>query len=85
MPTALVRTVNEALVPPAGTVTLAGTVATPTLLLERATAAPPLGAWALNVTVPVDEFPPVTLGGLNVNEVSTGGITVSEAVCVMPP
>ena len=71
--------------PPAGTVTLAGTIATPALLLDKETAAPPLGAGALNVTVPVDEFPPVTLEGLNVREVSTGGITVSEAVCVMPP
>ena len=71
--------------PPAGTVTLAGTIATPALLLDKATAAPPLGAGALNVTVPVGEFPPVTLEGLNVREVSTGGTTVSEAVCVMPP
>ena len=71
--------------PPAGTVTLAGTIATAALLLDKETAAPPLGAGALNVTVPVDEFPPVTLEGLNVREVSTGGITVSEAVCVMPP
>src|SRR3979490_1670524 len=45
---------------PTGTATLEGTLAAP-LLLESATCAPPAGAGPLNVTVPVDEFPPVTL------------------------
>src|SRR5258705_294445 len=70
--TALVLTVNVALVAPATTVTLAGTRATVVLLLESATCAPPAGAGPLNVTAPVDEFPPVTLVGLNVSGASVG-------------
>src|SRR5438445_10993729 len=56
--TALVLTVNVALLAPAATVTLAGTVAVDVLLLVRVTAAPPAGAGPLSVTVPVEEFPP---------------------------
>ena len=41
--TRTVRTVNVALVAPAGTVTLVGTVAA-ALLLDKATCTPPLGA-----------------------------------------
>jgi len=70
--TALVLTVNVALVAPAATVTLEGTLAAP-LLLESATCAPPAGAGPLSVTVPVEEFPPVTLVGLTVNEEGVGG------------
>jgi len=77
-PTALVLTVKLALVAPAAPVTLAGTVATPVLLLDRLTTAPPLGAAALSVTVPVDELPPVTLDGLSVSEV-TGGLSATSA------
>jgi hypothetical protein len=62
--TALVVTVNVALVAPAPTVTLAGTVAADPVL-ERATTAPPLGAAPLSVTVPVDGDPPLTLVGLS--------------------
>src|ERR1700740_2639849 len=50
--TALVVTGKLALVDPAGTVTLAGTVAAAALLLERVTCSPPLGADPLRVTVP---------------------------------
>jgi hypothetical protein len=66
--TALVLTVNDALVAPAATVTLAGTLAAVVLLLESATCAPPVGAGPLSVTVPVEEFPPVTLVGFNESE-----------------
>src|SRR3989442_1594166 len=66
--TGLVLTVKVAVVAPLGTVTLDGTVATPGLVLERETRAPPLGAGPLNVTVPVEELPPVTLDGLKVRE-----------------
>ena len=82
--TALVLRLKLALVPPAGTVTLEGTVAAG-LLLESATCAPPAGAGAFSVTVPVEELPPVTLAGLRASEETIGGITVSEAVCVPPP
>lgn len=61
--TALVLTVNVALVAPAATVTLEGTLAAVVLLLESVTCAPPVGAASSSVTVPVEEFPPVTLGG----------------------
>src|SRR5712664_679386 len=81
--------VKLALVAPAGMVTLEGTLATPGLLLESLTCAPPAGAGPLKVTVPVeDPSSPITLDGFNVSEVtvgSGGGVTVSEAVLVTPP
>ena len=88
--TALVLTVNIALVAPAAIVTLAGTLAAAVLLLDSVTCAPPDGAGPLKVTVPVEEFPPVTLAGLIVKEVRVGrgggaGVTVSEADRVAPP
>ncbi|MCU1315478.1 MAG: hypothetical protein JWN63_800 [Candidatus Acidoferrum typicum] len=89
--TALVLTVNVALVAPATTVTLEGTVAAAVLLLESATCAPPVGAAPLNVTVPVEDcVPPITLVGLSVSDERVGaggaaGVTASEAVLVTPP
>jgi len=84
-----VFTVKVALVAPAGTVTLEGTVAAPVLLLESRTWAPPAGAGPLSVTVPVDDcVPPVTLVGFNVSEETVGrggGVTVSEADVLAPP
>ena len=79
--TAVVLTVNVAVVAPARTVTLAGTVAAASLL-ERLTSAPPVGAAAVSVTVPVDEFPPVTVAGdtLIADRAAPGGITVNVAV-----
>ena len=70
--TLLVVTVNVALLAPAATVTLAGTVAAAVLSLERETAAPPLGAGPLRVTVPVEDDPPVTLVGLSPIDESVG-------------
>jgi hypothetical protein len=87
--TALVVTVNDALVAPAATVTLDGTLAAAVLLLDSVTWAPPDGAAPLSVTVPVEEFPPVTLVGFNDREESVGGgggagVTVREADLVAP-
>ena len=83
-----VLTANVALVAPAGTNTLEGTLAAP-LLLESTTCAPPAGAGPLSVTVPVEEFtPPITLVGLSVSEetVGSGGdVTVSVADLLTPP
>jgi hypothetical protein len=64
--TAAVVAVNDALVAPAATVTLVGTVAAAVLLLVSATMAPPDGAAAETVTVPVDSDPPMTVDGLTV-------------------
>ncbi len=84
-PTALVLTVNVELVAPAATVTLAGTVATVVLLLESVTTAPPLGAGALRVTVPCEEFPPTTLVGFRASDDRVAaGVTVSVAVWLVP-
>lgn len=77
-----VLTVKLALVVPACTVTLDGTVATDVLLLESVTAAPAEGAAAVRVTVPVELFPPLTVVGLRVSEESVtvaAGVMVSEA------
>ena len=83
-----VCTVNVALVLPAATVTLAGTLAA-WLLLDSITCAPPAGAGPLSVTVPVeDPTPPTTLLGFKVSEETVGrggGITVSEADRLTPP
>ena len=82
-----VLTVKVALALPAGTVTMDGTLAAP-LLLESMTCAPPAGAGPLSVTVPMEDCtPPTTLVGFKVSEetVTGGGVTVSEAVRVVPP
>ena len=63
--TAVVVAVNGAVVAPEGTVTLVGIVTADDWLLAKVTIAPPLGAAAVSVMVPVDEVPPVTVAGLN--------------------
>lgn len=84
-----VLTVNDALVAPAGTNTVEGTLAA-ALLLESATVAPPAGAARVRVTVPVeDSNPPTTLVGFSVSDARVGGgrgtgVTVSEADLVPP-
>ncbi len=86
--TALVFTGKVALVAPAGTATLEGTLADP-LLIESASCAPPAGAGPLNVTAPVEDCaPPITLVGFSVSEVtvgSDGGVTVRVADLLAPP
>jgi len=89
--TALVPTVNVALVAPAATATLDGTLAAAVLLLDSATTVPPDGAAPLSVTVPVEDCtPPTTLVGFTESEESVGagggaGVTVSGADLVAPP
>ena len=61
--TGFVLTVNVAVAAFAATVMLEGTVAAGSLL-ARFTAAPPLGAVPLRVTVAVACVPPVTLAGV---------------------
>jgi hypothetical protein len=86
----LVFAVKDALVFPNGMVTVAGTVTTAGLPLERETRAPPLGAGRLSVTAPEEDNPPTTGLGLKLREARVGppgggwGVTVSEAVCVKP-
>jgi hypothetical protein len=79
--TVVVVTVKVRLLDPAGTVTLAGTVAA-LESSESETTAPPLGAGALRVTVPVEELPPTTLVGLTVTAESAAvggdGFTVID-------
>ena len=83
--TGLVSTTKVAVVSPAATVTLAGTVP-PGELADRVTfrcaAVPPAGP--LSVTVPV-EFTtlPSTIAGLMTTEMTDGGITVSVAACAV--
>src|SRR5437016_13990068 len=87
--TALVLIENVALVPPAGTVTLPGTVAAAGMLLDSVTCEPPPGAGPSSVTVPVRvDLPPVTLEAPRVSEVRIGmafGGTLSVAVVVAAP
>jgi hypothetical protein len=79
--TGMVVTVNVALVAPSTTVTLAGIDAL-ALLPDSVTTAPPAGAKPVKVTVPVEEFPPVTAVGLMTTEVSAAGLTVRVVVRV---
>lgn len=78
--TAVVVTAKVAVVLPALTVTLAGTVAEG-LLLTSATVMPPVGAAALTVNVPAEELPPVTDVGVSERaDNDTAGLMVSSAV-----
>jgi len=80
----LVVTVKVAVVAFAATVTLAGTCAAAVVLLERATMAPLAGAGPVKVTVPVEEFPPMTEAGVSVTELSVEAVTVRVAVLIAP-
>jgi hypothetical protein len=86
--TLLVAIENVALVAPAATVTLPGTVAA-VLLSASVTTAPPAGAAALNVTVPCDDVPPTTVDGLTTSELGIGSagavVTMRDAICATHP
>ena len=75
--TEVVVTVKVVLVAPAATVTLAGTVAV-AALLESVTTAPPVGAAALKVAVPVEKLPPTTLVGFTE---TADKLAAARAVC----
>jgi hypothetical protein len=82
--------VNVALVAPAGTVTLAGTVAAVVFPLVSETTTPPAGAAALKVTVPVLVSPSRTVLGFRVRLAGVGVaaapvVTVSTADRDTPP
>jgi hypothetical protein len=74
--TALVVMPKVALVLPLGTTTVGGVCAAAVLLLDTVTVAPPVGAWPLSVTVPVEAVPPNTLLGFTL---------IAEIVAVPPP
>ena len=81
--TAPVVTLKLAPVAPAGTFTEAGTLVAAELV-DSETAAPPLGAAALKVTLPVDALPPIRLAGLSATDASNAapgaaGVTISSA------
>jgi hypothetical protein len=80
--TGLVVAVKVAVVAPAGTVTVAGTWAAAVLLEVNVTAAPPVGAGPLSVTVPVEGLPLTTEVGFRPMELRTAAVTVSVVVLV---
>src|SRR5437016_946535 len=83
--TALVLIEKVALVAQAGTVPVARPLAAAVLLLESATCAPPAGAASPSVTVPVEEFPPVTVAGFSVSEETAGGdVGATGSIIVWP-
>jgi hypothetical protein len=78
--TALVETVKVAVMAPAGTVTLAGTLATAELLLESETTAPPGGAARPSVTLPVAGFPPIRPFGFKLRRSGWTTMTCADLV-----
>lgn len=76
--------VKFALVAPDGTVTFAGTVVA-VELSDSDTTAPPAGAAAVRVTVPVEDVPPVTLAGFTDNADSVGVEPPSAGLIVSVP
>jgi len=85
--TLLVFTENVALLKPALTVTIVGTVARDVLLLDRLTEVSTDGE-TVNVTVPCESSPPFTLVGLRLSEArltADAGVTVNVAPLVTPP
>ena len=81
--TATVEMLKVTELEPAGTVTLTGTVAAEPLALN-ATARPPVGAFPLSVTVPVEGVPPTTELGDNETPVTFSGLIVRAAFWLVP-
>jgi hypothetical protein len=84
--TEVVVMVNAAVVLPAATVTVEGSLAADELSLS-VTTTPPLGAGDVRVTVPWEEVPPVTLVGLITNEFrvdETVKVTVATLLVFVP-
>ena len=81
---ATVETVKVAVLTPAPTTTLAGTVAAFVLLLDSETRAPPAGAGPLKVKVAVEVLPAITVVGFKTREDGLGGLTVSVAEALAP-
>lgn len=84
---AKVVTMKFAEVDPAGTSTLAGTLASEALDEDNATVRPPVGAAWVSVTVPVEAAPPTTLVGLSDSADSAdagAGLTVKVVVLPRP-
>ena len=75
---------------PAGTFTVAGTVALLGLLLNILTSKPPVGAGPVSATVAIEATPPRTVVGLSVKADNAaaaggaGGFTVSAADLLTP-
>jgi len=79
-------TVNVAVVAPAATVTLEGTVAADVLELESETATPPVPAASVRVTVPVPVCPLTIVLGLTdrLLNAAGGGVMVTPEVALTP-
>ena len=77
--TELVVILKLALLLPAVTVTLVGTLVA-LELSESVITAPPAGAAALKVTVPVEELPPTTLVGLRDSAEIVGVVVVPGVI-----
>lgn len=85
--TELVLIAKAAVVAPAATATLVGTLAA-VELVESVTTIPPDGAAAVREIVPCADVPPVTVVGLTDTDDSVaaiGGVTVSVVLPLVPP
>ena len=80
-------TVNVAVLEPAGTVTVEGTLAAGLLELESDTTAPPVLASEVSVTVPVAVNPLIIEVGLTETllKAAGAGLTVTPNVAFTPP